>query len=56
MSENLNAVPTAESALTETPVTFSEYQKLGGTISAEEFVSLSTAEKNTLVWQLKNCK
>jgi hypothetical protein len=56
MSENLAAVPVAESALTETPVTYAEYQKLGGTLSAEEFVSLSTAEKNTLVWQLKNCK
>ena len=56
MSENLAAVPAVESALTETPVTYAEYQKLGGTLSAEEFVSLSTAEKNTLVWQLKNCK
>ena len=56
MSDAANLEAATQSALTETPVTFSEYQKLGGTISAEEFVSLSTAEKNTLVWQLKNCK
>jgi hypothetical protein len=56
MSDAANLEAATEASLTETPVTFSEYQKLGGTLSAEEFVSLSTPEKNTLVWQLKNCK
>lgn len=70
MSDTTNLEAATQSALTETPVTFSEYQKefknyldrrtaaseVIEALTAEEFVSLSTPEKNTLIWQLKNCK
>jgi hypothetical protein len=35
---------------------YTEYQNAGGTLSEQEFLSLNLPERQTAVWQAKNCK
>jgi hypothetical protein len=35
---------------------YAEYQNAGGKLSEQEFLSLNLPERQTAIWQAKNCK